>query len=87
MSTSKPTAHIENWSKWEGAHSYRLIGNVSAHPNQDTFKAPLQCTSEVLELDMAAGTCETANTHYTLGKKVSDETRATEEVTSKEEGA
>lgn len=66
--TEKQTAHIEDWFVADTAGGNQcLIGKVTKHPKQDTFKTTAQQTSNLVRLDRAAKTAETENTIYTLG--------------------
>ena len=59
----KPTAVINNWFE----QSNRLWGQISKHPTQQEFKANMQMTSLLVELNLEEGYAETENTYYTLG--------------------
>lgn len=68
--TEKQTAHIDDWylvDLWPIGSGQSLIGQVSKHPQQDSFKTKAQQTSMVVNLDLSAKTAETENTIYTLG--------------------
>lgn len=58
----KATAQIDDWCKFGDS----LIGRVTNHSRQTSFKSPLQQTSKILRMDDKE--CETQNTVYTLGK-------------------
>ena len=61
----KPRARIEDWI-YSKKHSC-LIGKVTYHPNQESFKKTFQVTSKVLRLDRKNKVAETQNTIYELG--------------------
>lgn len=58
----KQTAHLEDWSY----ANETLYGIVSDHPR--LVDGMLVRTSYIVKLDTEKKTCETMNTHYTLGK-------------------
>ena len=71
----KQTAHIEQWSIVYAACGARyMMGQISQHPNQSYFKAPIQQTSRVVRLDVQGRQCETENTIYTLGTHLDGDT-------------
>lgn len=56
---------INNWMKL-GPY---LMGEITGHNRQEKFKAPLQMTSRIIEMNEKEGWCRTQNTLYELGKE------------------
>jgi hypothetical protein len=62
----KPEAYIDNWA-YNGAF---LIGTISKHPNQTSFKLNFQMTSAVVRFEESAKIAETEHTIYHLLHKM-----------------
>ena len=65
--SDKQKARLERWYVSTHPQENILYGQVYGHPRfRDGHHIH---TSQIVKLDVAAGTCETLNTHYTLGEE------------------
>lgn len=72
---NKPEAHIERWSFVElpkPSLGY-LIGQISNHPYQQSFRSTTQSTTEMVKFSTDNGYMETKNTFYILGSMYTPE--------------
>lgn len=62
-------ARIEDWALTFPGGKPRLHGKAFGHPSPEIRDGEPVVTSEVQNIDFAAGTATTRNTTYTLGKR------------------